>query len=57
MKKRPRQVKETVQGPEYRDQEIYPANDQVNGEKDMDYDEGSDDNSEPITVGLGTITS
>lgn len=25
--------------------------------KDTDYDEGSDDNSEPITVGLGTITS
>ena len=33
------------------------ANDQVNGEKDTDYDEGSDDNSEPITVFLGTITS
>ena len=25
--------------------------------KDTDYDEGSDDNSEPITVRLGTITS
>ena len=25
--------------------------------KDTDYDEGSDDNSEPITVGLGTVTS
>ena len=34
-----------------------PANDQVNGENDMDYDEGSDDNSKPITVVLGTITS
>lgn len=25
--------------------------------KDTDYDEAGDDNSEPITVGLGTITS
>ena len=33
MKKRPRQVKEIVQCPEYRRPGNIPANDQVNGEK------------------------
>ena len=54
MKKRLKHVKENVQIPVYRGQDIHL---QLNNEQDMDHDAASVDYSDLITVVLGIITS
>ena len=54
IKKRLKQVNEIAQSPDYKGQDIYP---QVDDEEDTDYYGDSDEDSEPVTVVLDTITS
>ncbi len=54
MKKRLKQVNVIAQSPDYRGQDIYLM---VNGEGETDYCGDRNEDSEPITVVLDTITS